>query len=265
MQGHLREQANEINSTRRRSRGEWLSVSFTLLTFVAIPPRAAHAILVTSSAGIPADAPTIDFLPFVSVGRIVFNTGDVPLEIDSLSTETVLLRPISGTSTTALILGNHTPPAHPDNSFYLGTNGHWGPGRSGFLGIGGGNGSMVTSRIEFTTSPISTIGGLFNYSPDFTPITMSALDQNLVILEQYTVNLTSPISTPSQIDTGEFRGIMRNQNDIFAIQFTAPFAVIDDIRFVRAVPEPIALLLIATAAIALSPTRRRKSVPHNRV
>ena len=229
-----------------------LGRSFAVLAIAAVLTRPADAILLTTSAGISASAPTIGFSQFFAAGRIVFQTGDPPIEIGDLDSETVVLRPVSGTSTVAVIAGQHTPPVHPDNSYYLGLNGGWGPGRDGFLGIGGGNGSMVTARIEFASGPVSVVGGTFNYSPAWPPIIMSALDSSLSVLEQYTVNELAPISTPSQVDVGEFRGIKRNQNDIFALQFSAPFAVIDDIRFSR-VPEPstfiLAAITIASAAL----------------
>lgn len=218
------------------------------LAVVAMSSLPAQAILVVDGSAVPTASPAIDFSQFFSAGRIVLNSGDASIEIGSFESESVLLQPVSGTSAVAIILGKDTPPLHPDNNYYLGFNGWWGPGRDGFLGIGGGNGSIVTARIEFASGPVSVVGGTFNYSPNWPPIVMSALDSNLSVLEQYTVNDLAPISTPSQIDVGEFRGIKRNQNDIFALQLTAPFAVIDDIRFSR-VPEPSSFLLAATAMV----------------
>jgi hypothetical protein len=141
------------------------------------------------------------------------------------------------------------PPAHPDNNFYLGLNGHWGPARDGFLGISAGNGSMVTARIEFTSGPVSLVGGLFNYSPTFPPIILRALDENLSVIEEYVIDVEAPISTPGQFDAGAFRGIMRDQDEIFAIEITTPFVVIDDIRFSRVIPEPSTLSASALAIL----------------
>src|SRR5690349_1500765 len=142
----------------------------TFVIVVGVLPLSAQAVLVTDSSLVPATAPAIDFSQFYSVGRIVLYAGDPAIEIDTLPSETVLLRPVLGTSAAAIVLGQHTPPAHPDNNFYLGVNGYWGPSRLGFLGIGGGDGSLVTARIEFSNGPVSLVGGLFNYSPAFPPI-----------------------------------------------------------------------------------------------
>jgi hypothetical protein len=215
-----------------------ISHRIAALLAIAFLPLRTEAVLLTDLGSVPPSAPTIDFSQFASLGRIRFDTGDPPFVIDNLTNETVLLRPISGTSQVATILGNHTSPAHPDNNYYLGPNGHWSPNRVGFLGVGGGNGSIVTARIEFSSGPVSSVGGLMNYSPHFPSVILKALDKNLSIMEQYELSAQAPISTPSQLDAGAFRGIMRSTDDIFAIEITASFAVIDDIRFSRIIPEP---------------------------
>jgi len=85
---------------------------------------------------------------------------------------------------------------------------------------------------------------------------MTALDSNLSIIEQHVIDLEASISTPSQIDAGEFRGIMRDQDEIFAIEISAPFAVIDDIRFGRVIPEPSAFSLSTLAILMAIPKCR---------
>lgn len=232
--------------------------SSAVLALVAVLSQPANAILLTSSAGIPTAAPTINFSQFAEIGRTDILIGDPPLEIDALQNETVLLRPISGTSNVAIILGEHTPPIHPDNSFYLMTNGHWGPDRDGFLGISHGGGQRVVARIEFANGPVAFIGGLFNYPPDprWLPVIMTALDSNLSIIEQHYIDIEAPISTPGQNNVGEFRGIMREQAEIFAIEINAPFAVMDDIRFGREIPEPSTSSLSALAILMAISKRR---------
>lgn len=213
----------------------------------------AHSVrgdLMTSPSGVPASASSIDFSQFFSAGRTRIQTGDPPIEVDEFVSETVYVRPVYGTSIVGSILGVHGV-VHPDNNYYLGVNGYWGPGREGFLGIGGGNGSRVALRIEFADGPVAAVGGLFNYPPDsrWFPVVISALDQNLSVLEQYSIDVVAPISTPSKLDVGEFRGISRPQDDIFALEISAPFAVIDDIRFARVVPEPSTLVLVVLLAL----------------
>lgn len=149
---------------------------------------------------------------------------------------------IFGTSVVGQLLGQHNS-EFPDNNYYLGNNGQWGPGRNGFLGIGGGNGTLVSLRIDFVNGPVSFVGGLFNYSPSWPPVSMAALAQDFSVIEQRAIEVEAPIDTYSQIDKGEFRGIASSQNDIYALQLTAPFAVIDDLSFFRTVPEPSSILL----------------------
>lgn len=230
---------------------------------VCVLQSAATAILVSDDNGVPAQALKVDFSQYAAAGRIALNTGDSPIVIDDLPNETVLLRPISGASTVALLLGDHTPPSHPDNNYYLGQNGHWGPDRLGFLGIGGGNGTRVVARIEFADGPVSFVGGLFNYPPNFPeyfPIIMTALGQNESVLESHVIDAEAPIATPGEIDVGEFRGIQRDLNEIFSLEFSAPFAVIDDVRFLR-VPEPAANLLALTTVMLLRRNLRMTKAP----
>jgi hypothetical protein len=160
-------------------------------------------------------------------------------------------------------------PGKPSNWYYLGTNGQWTNDRGGFLGVGGGNGTRAVLRIEFPIAPVSSVGGLFNYSPndpEWLPVIMTALDKNLSVLEQHFIDVEAPISTPSLLDAGGFRGISRNQNDIFALELSAPFAVIDDIRFFR-IPEPGAGALVAFAVMGILKRSRwatGKRIPFDR-
>jgi hypothetical protein len=227
--------------------------TIAIVSCILLLPRSACAVLVATP---PAAAPLIDFAQFAPIGRIGFSGGEPPFVIDALPSEDVLMRAVAGPGTVAIILGNHTPPAHPDNSYYLNTNGHWGPGRAGFLATGGST-QVHTIRIEFEGGPVSSVGGLFNYSFPFMPTaSISALDENLAVIEQYTINEVAPISTPGLVDAGEFRGITRSQNDIYAMQITGNFVVVDDIRFFR-IPEPRAILLSALA-VSLLIARRTK-------
>ena len=241
------------------------SIHTFTIALMGMFPLSAHAFLVTDFTAIPSVAPTIDFSQFFSIGRIVLNAGDPPIEIDTLTSETVLLRPVSAAMTSAaLLLGQNTPPAHADNGYYLGANGYWGPGRLGFLGVGGGNGSRAVARIEFTSGPVSFVGGLFNYPPNFPqflPVVMSALDSNLSVIEQHSIDVEAPISTTFQTDVGAFRGIAHDQPDIFAVEISAPFAVMDDIRFSRTVvPEPgtVSGIAVTISIISLSYRAKRR-------
>jgi hypothetical protein len=230
------------------------------LVITAMFSSPAGAVLLNTPSAVPANASTVDFAQFAATGRIVFGAAAPPFVIDDLANEPVVMRAVSGSgSIVALIAGDHTPPEYPDNNFYLGPNGYWGPGRAGFLGTDGES-ALCVVRIEFTDRPVALVGGLFNYSPTFPDLTITALGEDGSILEQYAINSVAPISTPQMVDVGEFRGIRRDENDIFALQMTARYAVVDDIRFSR-VPEPNAIALSAFAVFLL--LVRRTEQPSN--
>jgi hypothetical protein len=227
------------------------------LIITAMIPNSAGAVLLTAPDGVPVNAPTVDFSQFAATGRIAFPPTGPPFTIDDLPNETVLMRPISANGTGAvIILGDHTPPLRPDNNFYLDMNGRWTPGRAGFLAMDNGPSTNAALRIEFPDAPVALVGGLFNQSVLYPPLIISALDSNHAVLEQYAINVVAPISTPGQIDVGAFRGIIRTQNDIFALKIEGSFVVVDDIRFFR-IPEPGAITLIGLA-ITILVARRRK-------
>lgn len=215
----------------------------------------AHSDLVTSPTSIPVNSPTVDFSQFAATGYIKFPRNAPPFAIDDLPNETVLMRATTSISAagSVLILGDPAPPLHPDTNFYLDQNGRWTPGRAGFLAVDNGPSSSAVLRIEFPDGPVALVGGVFNHSVLYPSLIISALDSNLVTLEQYAITAVAPISTPGQLDIGEFRGIKREQNDIFALRIEANFVVIDDIRFFR-IPEPPTASLLA---IGLVLARRR--------
>jgi hypothetical protein len=206
-------------------------------------------------ASIPYDAALIDFSQFRAHGRVPLPAGGPPIAIDQLPGEAVLLRT---TQYHGLLLGDHSPPAFPDNNYYLGSNGHWGPDRDGFVGVGGGDGTRGVMRFEFADGPVSFVGGVLNYSPDamWLPVFISALDERRAVLERHAIDVEAPIDTNALMDAGEFRGISRPQNDIFAFEISAPFAVVDDLRFFR-IPEPHTGALAVVGGMTMRRRRRR--------
>jgi len=175
------------------------------------------------------------------------------LEIDPFDDESVQVHVVSPNGR-AVLLGERQ--GYQDTNYYLGQVGRWTPERGGFLGTDDGFNRMVM-RIEFLTQPVSFVGGLFNYPGNagaYVPIYMTALDKNLNVLERHEIESEARIYTTFKLDYGEFRGISRDTNDIFALEITAKYAVIDDLRFGR-VPEPSTALALATVLIALSQIR----------
>ncbi len=237
----LSQKRNSLMKSPYRS-VSWLTILPVAVLALKCSPCSAELLTIETSA--IQSLSTINFSQFVTQPIVVLQTGQPPLDIGQLVGESVLVRPISGTSAVGVLFGVHSSP------YYLGS-GSWGPNRNGFLGIGGGDGTRVVLRIEFPEGPIATVGGLFNYpsDPRWHPVTMSALDVNLNVLERYEINGVAPIFTIGD-DIGEFRGIARGHDEIYALEISAPFAVIDDIRFGRVVPEPHSTFIVLGIVIA---------------
>ena len=227
---------------------------FGLLTASVI----AKATLVTSA---PTDGTVIDFSQFAfgcPFGAPGCRASDTP-NVGGLVGETVLF---SGTAEfippNDLFLGSSLT----NERFGLGENGAWDEGRNGFAGNGLSDASM---EFMFLNGPVSFVGGFLNYavvfgSFDTLPPTLEVLDAGLNVLESYDIFALAPIST-SILGTndGAFRGISRATNDIFALRWSGSFSVLDDLTFVRKIPEPttLALLVIGLAGLA-SAVRRKK-------
>lgn len=68
----------------------------------------------------------------------------------------------------------------------------------------------------------------------------------------------APINTsPTSVNEGAFRGILRGSNDISSFRVTANFAVLDDLTFTR-VPEPASALLLTLGGLGLLTRKSRK-------
>jgi hypothetical protein len=200
---------------------KWVAVSAAIL--FASQASEMVAALVTSVGETSPNSRVIDLAQFAGEELVVREA----MAIDSFSDEDIILRP-----------GTNGFPRIYDGPWGLGNNGVWNQGREGFIGSVGPD-HLVSLRIEFDRNlPVSEIGVLLNYSPGFLPTIMSALGDDFGVLEQYTIDEAAPISTPGQVNKGEFRGFNRGTNDIRAIHFSGSFFVIDDIRFFRSVAQP---------------------------
>jgi hypothetical protein len=170
----------------------------------------AQADLMTSDVNI-TDATVIDFSdqgPFISSGGPVAIGSSVSRDIDWFSTH-------SNSS-----IGNGTYGVTP--------NGQWEPTRNGYTGVNISSGAMT---YQFNDSPVAVAGGFINYAPGTGTPYIEVLDQNGDVLESYNLDADAPISTPDAIDDGAFRGIIRDQADIYALRVANAYIVLDDLTF----------------------------------
>ena len=140
--------------------------------------------------------------------------------------------------------------------------GSWDSGRNGYAG---NNGRTPGDFARFTFStPVSAVGGFFNYVPgDFigAPFTILVYGAGNILLESYNIEALAPISTPSGLNDGAFRGILRGQADIVAFEFQNGVSVMDNLTYTtrQQAPEPGTVALLSAALVGIGLLRRRKS------
>ena len=131
-------------------------------------------------------------------------------------------------------------------------NGTW--NRSGALNNDNTSGTMT---FTFNDGPVRGVGGFVNYAvPGYGDYFMEALDSGGSVLESYNISVVAPISTPGGFDDGEFRGILRDSNDIHALRLSFAYNVIDDLSFSR-IPEPSSTALLGVCLLGAWMRRRR--------
>lgn len=143
-------------------------------------------------------------------------------------------------------------------------NGSWNSDKTGFTGI---NSGVHGITFRFLDGPVSAVGGFMNYSNNGDnwgdDPTIEVLGAGDVVLGSYNLATFAPISTPSAINAGAFRGISRASADIHAFRIKNDFIVLDDLTFTgapaSAVPEPGSVLLFLPALGVMAFLRRRRS------
>ncbi|MEM9838575.1 MAG: hypothetical protein AAF830_05405 [Pseudomonadota bacterium] len=149
-------------------------------------------------------------------------------------------------------------------AYSLNTNGAWGGGRRGFVGL---NAPFGTVTFTFDR-PVSGVGGLFNYAPPFTSngeAIIRVLGEQGGVLETWNLSLDAPIETPDGIDRGAFRGFERSRADIYALEISNAFIVVDNLVWSRdnadaPVPIPAAGWLFGLILSGLGFLRRQRSL-----
>ena len=143
----------------------------------------------------------------------------------------------------------------------LATNGVW----EDFFSWAGVNSELVYIEFRFESGMVSAAGAFMNYAPGLGTPQIAANDNQGQLLASYNLEIDAPISTPDQINGGEFRGILWPTLDIRSLRLIGAYAVANTISFSRAlpavpsqpVPGPLPLLGLAAAMGWASRMRRR--------
>lgn len=204
----------------------------------------AEAVLITSSSD--PSASVVDFSQYSSLQR---QTGNINI---------------------GEIVGEDIIASGLGNDFYttftgagLINNGNWGDAMRFIAGPQG-----VTLQFDFLAGPISMVGAFMNYGRStantrFNTLEISAIGQAGQVLESYNVPSIEDIITPSGFNDGAFRGIQRDDADIYGFRvFSNQWKVLDDLTFSRQVSatqiaEPYTLSLFALGLLAIFLGRKR--------
>jgi hypothetical protein len=194
----------------------------------------AHAALITSASSL-GPATVIDFQQFAGVAF----ANTTPVQVGVPVGEDVELFGI-GAST---FVG---PVSHG-----LGGNGSWNSTTDvNFRSVRLPTGVALAMEFVFNTAPVRGIGGFMNYAPGTSAtVLIEAFDAGGTLLESYDLLTAAPINTsPTSVNDGAFRGILRTSADITRLRVSSAFAVLDDLTFTR-VPEPASVSLLVLGGL----------------
>ena len=232
----------KIIKRKRKKRMKKLIQTLSLAaTFILFAFTASHATLATMATDIVGPQTVIDFSQFEG-----FNTGT---NLDLGNGVTVTGNFFYGSFSYSLGYFITTP-----------QNGYWYP-ENHYIASGEDGVNMGNLKFSFTDGSVSAVGAFLNYHPSSEIPVIAAYDINDNLLESYSLS-SAPISTPSEENGGEFRGIVRNQEDIAYFTYTGGFQVLTDLTFATPsqsspVPIPGTMWLLGAGLLGLTSIRRK--------
>lgn len=178
----------------------------------------ANAELVTSNT---FTSPLV--IDFSTQATVVSESG--PVQIGNLVGQDVTVQTIDGTTQ---LYTNF-------NGWFLVNNGSWGAPQT-YISANATSGM----RYAFNGGAVAQVGGFLNYARGGTvaPLTITARDSSLNILETYDINNLADIVTPGALNGGAFRGISRPTADIAFFDITGLALVLDNLTFSVAAAAP---------------------------
>jgi hypothetical protein len=192
------------------------SHTLMLALLTGLPAKALYADIVTDSAQIP-DATVINFDALATV-------SDVPGPI-RVGLPVGMNIEVSGTPNPGLNTNY--------DGWGFGTNGAW---RGTYISMQSSPPESII--VSFNDGPVAAVGVFTNYYPPSAEMAkIAALDKNMQVLEEYDLDTAAPIVTSGEDDTGAFRGISRQDNEIYHFRVTGDAPAIDDLTFFQHTTE----------------------------
>ncbi|MEO7520990.1 MAG: PEP-CTERM sorting domain-containing protein, partial [Gemmatimonas sp.] len=228
-------------------------------------PAVVRAQFITSAAVLGTPTQTITFSQFVA------GSTSLPQNVSIDPARPVMLTAPDPNNTPRIYnqdyaLGGYFPNDAIFNDSRFCTNGLWNSGRSGYVGFFPGTVGRFTLG-----APVQEVGATLNYvplcsQPSQGSPTMRLLGQGGNVLASYDIDALGRIVTPNQLNAGMFRGAIRQEADVYGVEFAGGFLVLDDLVYVAAnvtppnttAPEPSALVLLAGGLAVIVAARRRR-------